>query len=93
MSTITRSKTEEKLEEILSKPYILMLHNDDFNSFEHVIACLIKYCKHEYEQANQCALLVHYTGKCDVKRGDQDTIKKMYNQLKGAGLTVTMELA
>ncbi len=93
MSTITRSKTEEKLDEILSKPYILILHNDDFNSFEHVISCLIKYCKHENEQASQCALLVHYTGKCDVKRGEKETIKKMYNQLKGAGLTVTMELA
>jgi len=93
MSTITRSKTEEKLDQILSKPYILILHNDDFNSFEHVINCLIKYCKHEYEQASQCALLVHYTGKCDVKRGDQDVIKKMYDLLKAAGLTVTMELA
>ena len=93
MSTITRNKSQEKLDEILSKPYILMLHNDDFNSFDHVINCLIKYCKHEYEQASQCALLVHYTGKCDVKRGDQETITKMYNQLKSAGLTVTMELA
>lgn len=93
MSTITRSKTEEKLDEILSKPFVLILHNDDFNSFEHVISCLIQYCKHEYEQASQCALLVHYTGKCDVKRGDKEIIKKMYNQLKSAGLTVTMELA
>lgn len=93
MSTITKNKPEEKLDEILSKPYILILHNDDFNSFDHVIECLIKYCKHEYEQATQCAMLVHYTGKCDVKRGDKETIKKMYNQLKSAGLTVTMELA
>ncbi len=93
MSTITKTKTESKLEEILSKPFILILHNDDFNSFDHVINCLIKYCKHEYEQASQCAMIVHYTGKCDVKRGDKETIQKMYNQLKSAGLTVTMELA
>lgn len=93
MSTITKTRNQEKLEEILSKPYLLMLHNDDFNSFEHVIECLVKFCKHEYEQASQCALLVHYTGKCDVKRGDKETIQKMYNKLKANGLTVTMELA
>ena len=93
MATITKTRNQEKLDEILSRPFILILHNDDVSTFDHVINCLIKYCKHEYEQASQCALLVHYTGKCDVKRGDQEIIKKMYNQLKGAGLSVTMELA
>jgi len=29
MATITREQTDSKLEEILSKPYILLLHNDD----------------------------------------------------------------
>jgi len=33
MSTITKEKTESKVEEILSKPYRLTLHNDDWNSF------------------------------------------------------------
>jgi len=93
MATITREQTDSKLEEILSKPYILILHNDDVSTFDFVIECLIKYVKHEYEQATQCAFLVHYTGKCDVKRGNQETIKKLYDILKSAGLTVTMELA
>jgi len=93
MSTITKEEVSVEVEEILSKPYILMLHNDDHNTFDWVIECLIKVCKHELEQASQCAHLVHFTGKCDVKRGDQETIQKMYNKLKSAGLSVTIELA
>jgi ATP-dependent Clp protease adaptor protein ClpS len=53
----------------------------------------VKYCKHEHEQASQCAFIVHYTGKCDVKRGSHEKVQEAYNKLKSAGLTVTMELA
>ncbi len=93
MGTITKEQVSTSLEEILSQPYILLLWNDNYNTFEWVIECLMKVCKHDYEQASQCAHLVHFTGKCDVKRGDHDIIKKMYDKLKSAGLTVTMELA
>jgi ATP-dependent Clp protease adaptor protein ClpS len=73
MSTITEKKTQSR--EILSKPYKLTLHNDDRNSFEHVIESLMKICDHEYEQAAQCAS-IHNSGKCDVKYGDVD----IYNE-------------
>ena len=93
MSTITKEKIESKLDELLSYPYLLVLWNDDYNSFDWVIECLIKVCGHDPLQAEQCAHLVHFTGKCDVKRGDKETITKMYNKLKGANLTVSMEMA
>lgn len=93
MSTITKEEVSVEIEEILSHPYILMVHNDDYNTFDHVIECLIKICGHEYEQAAQCAHLIHFTGKCDVKRGDQETIQKMYNKLRASGLSSTMELS
>jgi ATP-dependent Clp protease adaptor protein ClpS len=53
----------------------------------------MKYCGHEPQQASQCAHIVHFRGKCDVKRGDHETIQKMYEKLKSNGLTVTMEIA
>jgi ATP-dependent Clp protease adaptor protein ClpS len=93
MSTITREQVSTDLEEILSLPYILILHNDDHNTFDHVIESLIKYCGHELEQATQCAHIVHFTGKCDVKRGDKEVVMKSYNKLKGVGLSVTIEEA
>ena len=87
----TQEQVESQVEEILSKPYRLDLHNDDFNSFDWVITCLMKICKHEYEQANQCAFIVHHNGVCDVKYGDYDTISEMKDKLQNAGLSVTME--
>jgi ATP-dependent Clp protease adaptor protein ClpS len=86
-----KEQVESKVEEILSKPYVLILENDDYNSFDWVITCLMKVCKHEYEQANQCAHIVHFKGRCDVKYGDYDLISEMKDKLKGAGLSVTME--
>lgn len=91
MATITKKKTKSKSDELLSKPYRLDLHNDDKNSFDHVISCLMKVCGHEFEQANQCAHLVHFRGKCDVKYGDLETISGMKNKLQSSGLSVTME--
>lgn len=92
MATITKEKISSKLKEKLGEPYLLILHNDDFNTFDWVIECLMKICGHEHEQASQCAHIIHFVGKCDVKRGDKETITKMYNLLKGANLSVTMEL-
>lgn len=91
MSTITKKKTKTKVQEILSKPYILILHNDDVSTFDHVISCLMKFCGHEQEQANQCAHLVHFNGKCDVKYGDFETISEMKDKLRNAGLSATVQ--
>lgn len=91
MPTITKKQVESEVEEITSKPYVLTLHNDDYNSFDHVITCLMKVCEHEYTQAEQCAYIVHNNGKCDVKYGDLDTISTMTNKLKAAGLSATMD--
>jgi hypothetical protein len=49
----------------------------------------MKICDHEYEQAAQCASIVH-SGKCDVKYGDVDTISTMKDKLKSL-LSVTMD--
>lgn len=92
MATITREQTESKVEVILSKPYRLLLHNDSYNSFDHVINCLVSVCEHEYTQAEQCAQIVHNNGVCDVKYGDLETITEMKEKLQGAGLSVTMEI-
>jgi len=91
MATITKKKTKSKVDEILSKPYKIILHNDDHNSFEWVITCLMKICGHEYEQANQCAHLVHFKGECDVKYGDFEKLSIMKEKLQNAGLSVTLE--
>ena len=37
----------------------LVLWNDDVNTFDFVIECLIEICGHTLEQAEQCTILVH----------------------------------
>lgn len=66
----------------------LILHNDDYNTFEHVIDSLVKICKHDTLQAEQCAFVVHYNGRCMIKKGDVVSITKMYKSLKYLNLTV-----
>lgn len=64
----------------------LMVYNDDFNTFEHVINTLIKICKHEVQQAEQCTYLIHYKGKCAVKKGAYDDLKPMKEGISDAGI-------
>ena len=64
------------------------MFNDDVNTFDHVIDMLVKVCKHEPVQAEQCATLVHYKGKCSVKKGDFKELKLMAEILGDSGLTV-----
>ena len=65
----------------------LILYDDDFNTFDFVIESLIKVCKHELIQAEQCTFIVHYNGKCAVKRGDRDILRSMRTALTDRGLT------
>lgn len=65
----------------------LVLHNDDVNTFDFVIACLINVCGHTLEQAEQCTMLVHYKGKCTVKTADKETLMPMHQKLLSLGLT------
>lgn len=69
----------------------LVLHNDEVNTFEFVIECLIEICNHEPEQAEQCALIAHFKGKCPVKSGDSEFLKPLHQELSGRGLTVTID--
>lgn len=65
----------------------IILYNDDVNTFEWVIECLMKYCGHDAVQAEQCAYLVHYTGKCAVKKGTLDKLKPICLTLLEKGLS------
>src|ERR1700743_574325 len=67
----------------------LVLYNDDVNTFEFVTDSLIKVCKHDSIQAEQCTYLVHYTGKCAVKTGTFKKLKPLCEALLDRGLSAT----
>ena len=87
------TKTEKKAVEkgLKSKVYMLMLYNDEVNTFEFVIDTLIKVCGHSKEQAEQCTFLVHYKGQCDVKRGNKNELKPLLESLHEKGLTAEIK--
>jgi ATP-dependent Clp protease adaptor protein ClpS len=72
---------EELLKETLSDSHEIVLFNDDVNTFDHVIDCLVKYCEHSPMQAEQCSYIVHYNGKCSVKKGGIQKLKPINQAL------------
>jgi ATP-dependent Clp protease adaptor protein ClpS len=91
MSTIEKVKEEILIEEQLENNHEIVLYNDDVNTFDHVINCLIRVCKHTSEQAEQCAIIVHYTGKCAVKTGSLEELKPQCVRLLQLGLSAVIE--
>ena len=87
MSTIEKAQEDVLVEEAVGMNNEIVLHNDDVNTFDHVIETLIRVCKHDALQAEQCALLVHYKGKCTVKTGTIEELKPQCLALLDAGLS------
>ena len=80
------------LEELLGINHSeIILFNDEVNTFEHVINTLVKVCKHNPLQAEQCALIVHHNGKCGVKTGEYDELKPICTKLLEAGLSAEIQ--
>ena len=69
----------------------LIVHNDDFNTFDWVIKALVDVCKHTREQAEQCAYIIHSKGKYAVKHGGIQKLKPMKDEISDRGIGVTIE--
>ena len=57
--------------------YSLILYNDDHNTFDHVIETLVEVCGHDPVQAEQCALIAHHKGSCEIKSGRKNKLMTM----------------
>lgn len=87
MSTIEKTQEEVSVQELVGINNEIVLYNDDVNTFDHVIDTLIRVCEHTSEQAEQCAILVHYKGQCTVKTGPFNELKPQCTRLLEAGLS------
>ncbi len=87
MSTKEKILEDIEVSELIDGLSELVLYNDDVNTFDHVIDTLIRVCDHAPEQAEQCAVLVHYKGRCTVKTGPFKELKPQCLQLLDAGLS------
>lgn len=83
---------EEILEEVAedvdsSELKDLVVFNDDYNTFDHVINTLVKVCKHNPQQAEQCTWIIHYKGKCAVRKGTFEELRPMRQGICDAGIS------
>lgn len=86
---------EESIQALLANSrtsdWSIVLYNDDVNTFDWVISCLMKYCGHDEIQAEQCAWFVHTKGKYAVKKGPQQSLKPICQTLIEKGLSAVLE--
>ena len=87
MSIQEKIQEQESVATLEQKNNEIVLYNDDVNTFDHVIDTLVFVCEHTSEQAEQCAILVHYKGKCTVKTGAYKELEPRCSMLLEAGLS------
>lgn len=88
---LTEEKTRDQNDAGTGKMKFLVLHNDDYHTFDYVISSLVEVCEHDPFQAEQCTYLVHYKGSCDVLKGEFSQLVPYRKGLASRDLKVTIE--
>ncbi len=87
----TESTDTDVLVEV-DKGCSLVVWNDEVNSFEWVIETLIEVCGHNFEQAEQCSLIIHFHGKYAVKQGSYEDLKPQREAIIERGINATIDV-
>lgn len=69
----------------------LVVHNDEINTFDYIIASLMDICDMDIEQAEQCTLIIHYKGKYSVKAGSLNDLRPLKDAFIDRGIGATIE--
>jgi len=86
--TIAPEKTRQTTRQSYPNYKIIVL-NDDFNTFEHVAECLIKYIPGmDSDRAWELTNQVHHDGQAVVWVGPLEQAELYHTQLTRAGLTM-----
>lgn len=89
MSTKTLEAPVSKTETAPTNKLVVV--NDDFNTFGHVIESFVKVLKHSTVQAEQCAIIIHYKGRCSVKEGSYKVLEPFATALLERGISCDIE--
>ncbi len=85
MSTQTQELTA--LETAVGLENSIIVYNDDINTFDHVIESFVQVLDHSFEQAEQCAWIIHTKGKCKVKQGEYDLLVPLCSAILDRGIS------
>jgi len=59
----------------------VIVYNDDVNTFDWVIKCLVEICNHDALQSEQLAMIIHTKGKAIVKTGELNEMENIAQAL------------
>lgn len=92
------STTVEELEEVavadeveVGMPSLLVVYNDDENTFDWVIQCFMDVLKYSSQQAEQLAMIIHFKGKATVKTAPKPELRPKKDALIDKGLSAVIE--
>ncbi len=95
VASVRPSRREQTETDVLLAPETaelnaLIVWNDDINTFDHVIEALIDICEHSPEQAEQCAMIIHFKGKYAVKKDSFEALRPQCEALIDRGINATI---
>ncbi len=88
MGTKEKTSATPELDEVTESLKKLILFNDDHNTFDFIIKALVEVCEHEEMQAENCALIAHYKGKCAIKNGTINDLRPKYVEMTNRQILV-----
>ncbi|MFZ1528705.1 MAG: ATP-dependent Clp protease adaptor ClpS [Ferruginibacter sp.] len=87
----TSPEQEESVLTLDAPVYSLIVWNDEVNTFDWVIETLMQVCGHSPEQAEQCTILIHFKGKCAVKKGNYEDLEPLKDAILERQIGATIE--
>ena len=86
-------RTEDEVRQLLRllPKYRVLLHNDDYNSMDHVVAALLRTAPLSYQDAIRIMLEAHTNGHAEVIICPRELAEHYSEGLGSYGLTSTIE--
>jgi len=82
----------EEIEDVaVGMPSLLVVYNDDENTFDWVIKCFMDVLKYSSQQAEQLAMIIHFKGKATVKTAPKPELRPKKEALTDKGLSAVIE--
>lgn len=81
----TEAQTDDKKRPKQQPPYAVIVHDDDFHTYEYVIEVLQKVCGHDLQKAFLLTQAVDLTGRAVVWTGTKEVAELKRDQIRGFG--------
>ncbi len=85
------AEPEVQVKERILPPYKVVLHNDDVNTFEHVILSILRLTPLKEEEAIERTIEAHETGVAVLLVTTRERAELYVEQFTSCGLIVTCE--